>query len=386
MEKAKLRWKRNKKGKKVYYLVVMKPDALGIVRERWERIGDVSKALVEKTLDAVKGEIVKKKFKLPREQLIIPFVTMTEDYLKYSKTNNSARTYEFDKGAIKNFLSYEGFQRPIHEIQKEQVEGYKTWRVNQHSHIFVIGQKTRRHITKETVNREMNTLASLFRVAKDFRKIEYMPEIERFKLDKRKKDYLRLDEVFAIYQQCTPWANLVYTFFLNTGARKSEVTDLKISEINFENSTIKLFGKGGKDRIVDMPDILFEICHKLSTHFMQPDTFEWKKRSKQHQHVFCHDNGGPMVSIDRPIKRAAKRAGIHRRIYLHLLRHTYGTHLCQSGVDLRTIQELMGHESITTTQQYIHADREHQKASIQKLPFGRKPGDIVPLKKRVKND
>jgi integrase/recombinase XerD len=145
-----------------------------------------------------------------------------------------------------------------------------------------------------------------------------------------------------------------------TGSRASEVVGLKFSDLHLEAGFCKCFGKGSKQRIVPLGRIavnaLRDYLDKLRPRLVQssPDA-PW---------VFV-SRGGRQLTREMLwvlVKKYVRRAGLHSKVSPHTLRHSFATHLLAGGADLRTVQELLGHSNIRTTQQYTHVDRDRLRA------------------------
>jgi integrase/recombinase XerD len=145
-----------------------------------------------------------------------------------------------------------------------------------------------------------------------------------------------------------------------TGSRASEVVGLKRADLHLDAGFCKCFGKGSKQRIVPLGRIavnaLNDYLDKLRPRLVQssPDA-PW---------VFI-SRGGKQLTREMLwvlVKKYVRRAGLHSKVSPHTLRHSFATHLLAGGADLRTVQELLGHSNIRTTQQYTHVDRDRLRA------------------------
>jgi integrase/recombinase XerD len=147
-----------------------------------------------------------------------------------------------------------------------------------------------------------------------------------------------------------------------SGLRVSEVVELKLSNIFFEDEFLKVIGKGNKQRLVPLGGScareLKMYINNYRKHIPVKKGFE--------DHVFLNRNGKSIsrVMIFLVIKELAETAGIHKPISPHTLRHSFATHLVERGADLRAVQDMLGHESITTTEIYTHLDREYLKENL----------------------
>ncbi|OPC40615.1 site-specific tyrosine recombinase XerD [Elizabethkingia miricola] len=146
------------------------------------------------------------------------------------------------------------------------------------------------------------------------------------------------------------------------GLRVSELIDLKLSDINFNESYIRVEGKGKKVRFVP----LAPYTQKILQNYIQHTRSHMRIAPKSTDVAFLNSRGTALsrVMVFIMIKEMAAKAGIYRSISPHTFRHSFATHLLQNGADLRFIQELLGHSSITTTQVYTHLDTENLRTAI----------------------
>lgn len=146
------------------------------------------------------------------------------------------------------------------------------------------------------------------------------------------------------------------------GLRVSELTELKISNLFEESEFIKVVGKGNKERIVPIGAIALKLVHIYINEVRVHATI---KRGNE-DYIFLNRFGAKLsrISIFNLIKSLALAAGIQKSISPHTLRHSFATHLIEGGADLRAIQEMLGHASITTTEIYTHLDRDYLKTVI----------------------
>lgn len=141
------------------------------------------------------------------------------------------------------------------------------------------------------------------------------------------------------------------------GLRVSELTALKISDLYFSEGFIKVTGKGSKQRFVPINDYTIQVINlyrneiriHINTDPKHKDTLFLNRRGK----------GLTRAMIFHIIKQLAIKAGLNKNISPHTFRHSFATHLLENGADLRSIQMMLGHESITTTEIYMHVDRKH---------------------------
>jgi integrase/recombinase XerD len=144
-----------------------------------------------------------------------------------------------------------------------------------------------------------------------------------------------------------------------TGARASEVAKLRISYINFSIGYLRVFGKGRKERIIPLGKTAMTITKQYIDQ-LRP---ELVKRASE-DFLFLSRTGQPMDRVDiwRIVKKYALRAGVGKNLTVHTLRHCFATHLLSGGADLRSLQEMLGHVDVATTQIYTHVDQDRLKS------------------------
>lgn len=146
------------------------------------------------------------------------------------------------------------------------------------------------------------------------------------------------------------------------GLRVSEVVNFKLSNLYFTENYIRIIGKGDKERLVPIG----QTAQKAITLYVKGQRQQVKIKKGEEDFVFLNRRGARLSRemIFMMIKKAAEDAGITKTISPHTFRHSFATHLVEGGADLRAVQEMLGHESITTTEIYTHLDREYIKSII----------------------
>ena len=147
-----------------------------------------------------------------------------------------------------------------------------------------------------------------------------------------------------------------------SGLRVSELIDLRISRINFDEGYMLVEGKGSKERLVPVSDRALS----LSMQWMEQRS-RLKIKPGAYDILFLNRRGAPLsrVMVFYIVRDLAERAGIQRKISPHTLRHSFATHLLEGGANLRSIQEMLGHESVTTTEIYVHLDRHRLRSVLE---------------------
>lgn len=149
-----------------------------------------------------------------------------------------------------------------------------------------------------------------------------------------------------------------------SGLRVSELINLRISRISFEDGFMLVEGKGSKERVVPISPRALQL-----TKLWMEERTRLNISPEASDILFLNRRGRQLtrVMIFYIVKDLASRAGINRPVSPHTLRHSFATHLLEGGANLRSIQELLGHESVTTTELYVHLDRRHLRATLEQF-------------------
>jgi integrase/recombinase XerD len=146
------------------------------------------------------------------------------------------------------------------------------------------------------------------------------------------------------------------------GLRVSELTNLKISNLHFNEGFVSVIGKGNKERLVPIGSMAMK---QIQSYIQGVRNHITVKRG-QESFVFLNRRGSKLsrVMVFLIIKELVEKSGLKKKISPHTFRHSFATHLVEGGADLRAVQEMLGHESITTTEIYTHLDREYLRSAI----------------------
>lgn len=147
------------------------------------------------------------------------------------------------------------------------------------------------------------------------------------------------------------------------GLRVSELIELKLSQLHFDEEFIRVIGKGNKERLVPISK---RAIREIENYFIQ--TRNTQKIQKGYEsYVFLNRHGKKLtrVMVFTIIKQLAAKIGLQKPISPHTFRHSFATHLVEGGADLRAVQQMLGHESILTTEIYTHLDRSYLKQVIK---------------------
>ena len=151
----------------------------------------------------------------------------------------------------------------------------------------------------------------------------------------------------------------------SSGLRVSELVDLQLNNIYKETGFLRVTGKGNKERLVPIGSDALKFTDIYITKVRGKHPHKPPKKGFE-SFVFLNRNGGKLtrVMVFTIIKNLAKQVGLNKRISPHTFRHSFATHLIEGGADLRAVQEMLGHESITTTEIYTHLDRDYLRQVI----------------------
>ena len=242
----------------------------------------------------------------------------------------------------------------------------------QTSHVmrFIAGLKEQ-HLADTTIARRLVAVKMFcrFLVNQNFITGDPTASITSPTLWQRIPHVLSVDDVDKLLS--IPWeGNLglrnraILEVFYATGCRASEVADLKLTDVSLDNGYLRCFGKGSKERVVPVGAKAIEA---LRDYLAKARPVLLRKHATPN--LFLSFHGRPMRREDmwHVVTDSARRAGINKKTYPHLLRHSFATHLLEGGADLRSVQQMLGHADISTTQVYTHVDRSRLAAVHKKF-------------------
>lgn len=276
-----------------------------------------------------------------------------QDYLRIERglSENSIINYTLDIKKLVLWLEENKIINTPISINEEVIQQF----------IYTIAKK----INPRSQSRIISGLRGFFNylIFEEYRKTNPLELIESPKLGRKLPDTLSMAEIdllIASIDLSTPQGErnrAILETLYGCGLRVSELTGLKISDLFFEEGFIKVTGKGDKQRFVPIGEATIKFI----------DLYKKEIRIHQEIHpsakdtIFLNRRGKPLTRamIFTIIKQLAEKAGIKKTISPHTFRHSFATHLLENGADLRAIQQMLGHESITTTEIYTHIDKRH---------------------------
>lgn len=276
------------------------------------------------------------------------------NYIKYER-KLSINTYNSYKNDLDQIEKH--FKKDLMDLNEDDLKNY----------LYNLKESS------STKSHYITVLKSFYNYLLDEEIIKTNP-CENIKMPKREKKlpkYLTIEEVDNLLNiRCLKpkdYRNKAMLEVLyGTGIRITELLDLKLSNISNEDSIIKVMGKGSKERIIPVSDITLKYLNEYINNYRAFLTNE----SGINDYVFLNYNGTRMTrqGFTKILKEITARAGIKKDVSPHMLRHSFATHLLNNGADLRVIQELLGHESITTTEIYSHVSKAKIKDDYNSHP------------------
>ena len=275
-----------------------------------------------------------------------------DNYLKYLEfnknySNNTIISYRDD---ILEYLNY---------LKRESIDLYDV----KYSDIrFLLSYYDSIHLKNLSVRRKISSLKGFYKYLCRNGKVEDNPfsYVTLPKKEKKLPQYLNYNEVIEIFDTIDTSNilglrnRLIMELLYATGIRVSELVNIKIKDIDISNRSIEVTGKGDKTRIVFFNKITKEYINKY---------IHESKENRKSDYLILNNNGKNITArgIRLIMDKIIKETSIIKNVHPHILRHTFATHLLNNGCDLLTVQELLGHASISTTGIYTHVTKEHIK-------------------------
>lgn len=287
-----------------------------------------------------------------------------EDYISFvrvekSLSANSVSAYRNDVGKLMDFA--EGLGVEPENITGEQVQEFLNY-------IHNLG------LNKRSQARILSGIRGFFKYMMVEEVIENDPTalIEGPKIGRKLPEFLTLAEIDAMeaaIDLSKPEGQrnkaIIETLY-SCGLRVSELVTLRLTDLFFDQGFIRVIGKGNKERLVPIGSKAIKEINLYMTYRNSVTS----KVDKSHENILFLNRSGKKLTREMVftiIKKLARQTGITKNISPHTLRHSFATHLVEGGADLRAVQEMLGHESIQTTEIYTHLDREFLRDTIRRF-------------------
>ncbi len=277
--------------------------------------------------------------------------------LERSLSANSISAYLQDISKLEEFFKEQGLEKAVRDIQIDDLKSFLKW-VNL------------KGMSPHTQARTLSGLKAFFNylLLEDLIQTDPSALLQSPKLSRKLPDTLSLPEINSLIDAIDlskPEGmrnKAMLEMLYGCGLRVSELVTLKISNLFLDIDLIKIIGKGNKERLVPIGG---EAVKYLKIWLQELRVHVAIKPGKE-DFVFLNRRGSPLsrVMVFLIIKDLATQIGLKKKISPHTFRHSFATHLIEGGADLRAVQEMLGHESITTTEIYTHLDRDYLRSTI----------------------
>jgi integrase/recombinase XerC len=285
------------------------------------------------------------------------------DYLRIEKDDspNTILNYKDDIAAFSGFLQKRKADAGWTDVTILDIRSY-------------LAELHRENLARRTIARRISALRSFYRYLLREGKVKLNPfaKVRTPKLEKRLPVFLEEFEINQLLESPDLSTELgrrdraVLELLYSTGCRVSELAGLTLDRMDLSNRYVLLMGKGRKERIVP----LGRPCVKAMTAYLDGtrDALMERYQAKPHSMVFVNSRGTPLTarSVRRILDKYVEQTALTKHISPHTIRHTFATHLLDHGADLRSVQELLGHSSLSTTQIYTHVTAERITAVYRK--------------------
>ena len=270
------------------------------------------------------------------------------DFLIIEKglTLSSIESYKYDLTIFYNDIKDKLENNNLHKLRIEFI------------YDFIKNQSINR-ISSATIKRRVSTIRNFYLFLQKREVISFIvPEIKTPKIGIKLPNYLTIEEVDKLLSipDINTFKGLrdktMLEIMYSCGLRVSELISLKKKDINIKNSFIRIIGKGNKERIIPIGEIALEYLNKYF------ELLSYNSKLNNSKNVFINKNGLPLTRhyFFKIIKYYSIKANINKNISPHTLRHSFATHLLENGAPLIAVKNLLGHESINTTQIYTHVN------------------------------
>ena len=296
----------------------------------------------------------------------ITFDKWLDEYFRDSEASKAESTHRNDKYRIEAHLKPYFENHILRNITPKMVDIYKTMRISERT--------PENEVSNNTINHELICLSHIFRMAVRWGYVNQNPvsSVEKLKVAKRFPRYLSLEEIDRLLYACRGmYIYPIVMTAIHTGMRKSELLNLWWSDVDFENREISIqpkkdwHTKNYRSRKAYMTPVLYETLREHRRFHV--------RNGIKSDYVFTYKGKRIRNGIDASLAKAVEKAGLkangQENVTLHTMRHTLASQFAMSGVPLRDIQELMGHQNVETTLRYAHLSEEHLRKQVLRGPF-----------------
>lgn len=274
-------------------------------------------------------------------------------------SDNTIDAYLHDVSFFTTYLSEQELKLPVEEVTQKHLQDLLRY-VNE------------LELSAGTQARVLSGIKSFFKylLLEEVVKVDPTALLEAPKLKRTLPTYLTIDEVEQLFEaidHSTPEGQrnrAILETMYSCGLRVSETIALKISDLYLDVGFVKVLGKGNKERLVPIGSTAVKQIKLYREHIRSHMNI--KKGAEDTLFLNRRGNGLSRVMVFLILKDVTEKSGIKKNVHPHTLRHSFATHLVEAGADLRAVQEMMGHKSITTTEIYTHLDRGYLRDTLLK--------------------
>lgn len=288
---------------------------------------------------------------------------LIEQFLRYllidkGYSNNTIESYKRD---LIKFLEYHK-DKNINDISNKDLKEY-------------IKYLNEENLNEKSISRNISCLKSFYkflvidkRVKNNPTEILFIPKIKKsLPSTLTEEEVLKLLDINLI-DNYSYRNKAMLELMYGTGLRVSELVNLKLQDIDLHQDIVRTFGKGSKERVIPIGEFASDAVREYINNYRST-----MLKKYNNEYLFLNNHGNQMTrqGFFKIIKAIAKEKGINKALSPHTLRHSFASHLLKYGADLRTIQELLGHSDISTTQVYTHITNEQLKENYKEFhPHG----------------
>ena len=311
------------------------------------------------------------------------FNTEARSYLKYLEmvknvSIHTIRNYAIDLDSFKDFVELKILKKKklSNKILKSNEKNFSIKEINKWIIRNYLAHLYDRKMKNKTIQRRISSLRSFFKFLMKEKKIEINPleDIQSPKKEKPLPNAINFDQVEHLFNMCDLDTYLglrdraIMELFYSSGLRLSELVDLDRKDLDEDSYLINVYGKGKKQRTIPITKTALNWIQKYLNHPSRLQDTKETKKEKDNGAVFLNRFGNRISvrSVDRNFKRYLKLSGLGASITPHTIRHTIATHWLENGMDLKTIQMLLGHSNLATTTIYTHVSTKLKRKVYDK--------------------
>ncbi len=269
-----------------------------------------------------------------------------QDYLLVEKglSENSIFSYSYDLKKFHIFLTRHN--KDFLDVQTDDISGF-------------LKEQRKKKISSRSLARAVAALRQFYKYLKDENRIQANPadRVQTPEVKRTLPDFLTVDEINELFNSISeddPFElrdKTMFELLYSSGLRISEACNLKLEDVDMENMFLTIRGKGGRERLVPFGETAGKIIRKYLDHGREEIL-----KNRYSDYMFISKKGEFLnrKSVWRLLKKYISRTGIVKAVTPHTFRHSFATHLIENNADLRSVQELLGHIDISTTQVYTH--------------------------------